>query len=340
MTDRDKYFIISVDCGGCRGVIPSMLLNSLGDATVRNADLFAGTSTGAIIAGGLASGVSIGAINDVYRCTKDCRTIFTPERSGIFGDFGKLLHAQYSSAGIRSTLEKFPETKKTVGSLDKHCYLPSFLIDGSDADGPQWLATAFHNFGEAAGLGGFGHVSVLDAIMGSAAAPMFFNPHQIGTLLFVDGGVMANNPSMVALAAATHAGIVGPRGVPIERVCLLSLGTGTTESDYPPEPADWLLGPFGMLGWMWPTGRGKTTPALPAMQAQFDGVAQLNDYQVRSILRPDNYRRAELDFGTASFPMDDCSKVTGTDGLIERTERYMATDEWKAIAEWAKERLR
>jgi hypothetical protein len=338
MAGPDRYFIISVDGGGCRGVIPSMLLQSLGNAALLKANLFAGTSTGSIIAGGLACGVSIDDITTVYQKPQACQTIFTPYHSITVPVVSNLLFPRYKSDGVRSVVEAFPETKKPVSAAGRHCYLPSFLIDGNEADGPQWFATAFHNLGEAAGFGGFAHVPMVDAIMASAAAPLYFPPHTIGSLLFVDGGVCDNNPAMSALAAATHAGIVGPRGVPIDRVSILSLGTGRAESAYPPDPSG-LLPPYGELGWMWPAARGATTPQFPVMEATFDGVAQLNDLQVQSIVGRDNYRRTQLDFGTASFPMDDCSKVHGTDGLIERTERYIKSDKWQKISEWALSRL-
>ena len=317
-----------------------MLLQSLGDDLIHRADFFAGTSTGAIIAGGLACGVGIDTINEVYRSRSACRTIFTPYHSFTIPILSHLLSPRYRSSGVRSILAEFLDTEKPIASLDRHCFLPSFLIDGSNASGqPQWRATAFHNLGSAAGIGGFDRVPVIDAIMASAAAPMYFLPHRIGALLFADGGVAANNPSMSALAAATHANIVGPQAIPLDRVCMLSLGTGRTESSYPPAPPSLFPPAFGVLGWNWPESRGKSTPGMPAIDATFDGVAQLNDFQVRSVLGEDNYRRAELDFGPDSFPMDDYSKVHGRNGLIERTERFMRTDYWQEIASWTRNRL-
>ena len=99
-------------------------------------------------------------------------------------------------------------------------------------------------------------------------------------------------------------------------------------------------GPYGLLGWMWPTARGKDTPGFPVMDSMSDGVAQLNDYQVRSVVGKENCRRAQLDFGKASFPMDDYKKNLGPDGLIARTRTYMETAEWKEISAWALDRLK
>ena len=49
------YRILSCDGGGIRGVITAKLLQALDPSVIKNIDLFAGTSTGSIIALGLAS---------------------------------------------------------------------------------------------------------------------------------------------------------------------------------------------------------------------------------------------------------------------------------------------
>jgi hypothetical protein len=60
------YRILSCDGGGIRGVITAKLLQALDPSVIKNIDLFAGTSTGSIIALGLASGVPIDTIVELY----------------------------------------------------------------------------------------------------------------------------------------------------------------------------------------------------------------------------------------------------------------------------------
>ena len=337
---RSRYFILSIDGGGCRGVIPAMLLRALGDDLIRRMDLYAGTSTGAILAGGLACGIGIDPIAAVYLSRHENRTTFTPYSAITIPFISHALEPRYASDGVKQVVGQFAETGRALGSLDRHCFMPSFVIDTRAPDGvPQWSATAFHNLGSGAGLGGYPDVSVLDAILSSTAAPMFFPPHRIGPLLFIDGGVAAANPSMSAIAAASHAGVIGGGGVALDNVFMLSLGTGHSQSGYPPDPPA-LLPAYGMLGWMWPEPRGSDTPGMPVIDAASDGVAQLTDYQARSILGPDNYRRAQLQFGPASFPMDDYSLLEGPEGLIARTETYMKSEEWREIATWVGAKLR
>ncbi|MGC1952989.1 MAG: patatin-like phospholipase family protein [Gammaproteobacteria bacterium] len=59
-----SYRILACDGGGIFGVITAKLLQSLDRSVLDNIDLFAGTSTGSIIALGLASGVSIDTISN------------------------------------------------------------------------------------------------------------------------------------------------------------------------------------------------------------------------------------------------------------------------------------
>ena len=72
------YRILSCDGGGIRGVITAKLLQALDPSVIKNIDLFAGTSTGSIIALGLASGVPIDTIVELYSSHKSCSKIFQP----------------------------------------------------------------------------------------------------------------------------------------------------------------------------------------------------------------------------------------------------------------------
>ena len=73
-----SYKILACDGGGIFGVITAKLLQSLDRSVLDNIDLFAGTSTGSIIALGLASGVSIDTIFDLYSSEQSCSQIFQP----------------------------------------------------------------------------------------------------------------------------------------------------------------------------------------------------------------------------------------------------------------------
>ncbi|MGH7036589.1 MAG: patatin-like phospholipase family protein [Stellaceae bacterium] len=70
-----QFIILACDGGGVRGVITALLLHDLNPALLQKVSLFAGTSTGSIIALGLAAGVSTEQILNLYRSMYDCRSI-------------------------------------------------------------------------------------------------------------------------------------------------------------------------------------------------------------------------------------------------------------------------
>ncbi len=65
------------------------------------------------------------------------------------------------------------------------------------------------------------NVYLSDAILASCAAPTYFDPVSVGDALLADGGLWANNPSIIALTEA-----VSKFRRSIEQVGVLSIGTG------------------------------------------------------------------------------------------------------------------
>lgn len=86
--DRD-FRILSVDGGGIRGVYPATFLAGLeqrylgGQSVARYFDLIAGTSTGGILAVGLAAGLRAAELRDLY--VDRGFEIFPPIGSGLLG---------------------------------------------------------------------------------------------------------------------------------------------------------------------------------------------------------------------------------------------------------------
>ena len=82
-----QFRILSIDGGGIRGIFTAAFLANLenrylGGASVAKCfDLIAGTSTGGIIALGLADGLRASELRDIY-IQRGCE-IFPPVRSGI-----------------------------------------------------------------------------------------------------------------------------------------------------------------------------------------------------------------------------------------------------------------
>ena len=208
----------------------------------------------------------------------------------------------------------------------KRVVAPSFQLRAVTPSGAnEWRARLFNNLPDIDWMPGFPGTKVIDAIMSSAAAPVYFPAHDVpgtpGGNAFVDGGVFANNPSTAALAALIGSRIVGEQGIPLSRVRLLSVGTGFMANSYPPPDARF---PWGVLGWLRPR-QDDGAPAFPIVSTVFDGTSQINDFTSRLLLGMDNYVRVnpQLD---ETFSMDDCGAIPG---MLAETERFIATDEWR-----------
>ena len=72
-----------------------------------------------------------------------------------------------------------------------------------------------------------GDVVLSDAILASCAAPAYFDPVPVGDFLLADGGLWANNPSIIALTEA-----VSKFRWSVEQVRILSIGTGHSVNLY------------------------------------------------------------------------------------------------------------
>ena len=359
-----SYRILACDGGGIFGVITAKLLQSLDRSVLDNIDLFAGTSTGSIIALGLASGVSIDTIFDLYSSEQACSQIFRPylpsadqaqlrqdaeagveaTRSALEGtarasipDLAErlrelaplLLFPKYRSEGLRELLTRYVPDM-TLAEIwtqrGKRVVAPSFQLSAATPAGTkEWRARLFNNLPNMDWMPGFPDTKVIDAIMASAAAPVYFPAHDVpgtpGGNAFVDGGVFANNPSTAALAALIGSRINGEQGIPLSRVYLLSVGTGFMAHSYPPPDARF---PYGVLGWLRPR-QDDGAPAFPLVSTVFDGTSQINDFTSRLMLGTDNYIRVNPQLDQA-FSMDDCGAIAG---MLAATERFMTTDEWR-----------
>jgi patatin-like phospholipase/acyl hydrolase len=188
------YRILSFDGGGIRGIVSLILLKRLmADAPdlVAKADLIAGTSTGGIIALGLAAGKSVDELIALYR--DNGKVIFDDSWWDNLVDLGQIAGADYDSKNLAKLLKRqFGATK--LKQLGKRVLVPTFDLDNEHADPKKrtWKPLFFHNF---PGDDSDGEQLVVDVALSTSAAPTYFPSHQGN----VDGGVLANNPSMAAL---------------------------------------------------------------------------------------------------------------------------------------------
>jgi patatin-like phospholipase/acyl hydrolase len=235
------YRILSLDGGGIRGVLTATILERIekdSPGFISNINLFAGTSTGGILALGLAKGMTPTEARELYenlgmRVFKDSRwdNLWDITIPGL----GPLKGAQYSDKPLREELEKvFGDMK--LRDLPKNVMISSFDLDNKSKEPGKrnWKPKFFHNYESA---DSDGHEFVVDVALATAAAPTFFPIHNG----FIDGGVIANNPSMCALAQALNKD-TGKKS--LRSLAMLSVGTGGN-----PRYLEAVQGDWGLVQW-------------------------------------------------------------------------------------------
>ena len=217
--DDQTFHILALDGGGARGIYSARVLARIEDtlgAPVRDCfDLIAGTSAGAISAGAAAIGIPMSEVVDLFE-TESAR-IF---RKRWFRQ--TIIQSKYPHDYLKGVVENIAGGKK-LGEIKT-----PLMITGSN------ISTGGVYVFKSAYLGDMGYPYVRDgdtllseAILASCAAPTFFDPAPVGTALVADGGLWANNPSIIALTEA-----VSKFNAQIERVHILSIGTGHSTNFY------------------------------------------------------------------------------------------------------------
>ena len=241
---KDRQFrILSVDGGGIRGIFPVAFLAGLekrylGGASVAGYfDLIAGTSTGGIIALGLASGLTASELLDVY-VRRGCE-IFPPPREGPRGAVQRTwrtLRQCFRYSYDRDALSRvLVETlgDRRFGNAKARLCIPSF--DGRYGEVYVFKTPHHPDFRKDR------EERMVDVAAATGAAPTYFRPLEHGGYRFVDGGVWVNNPVMIALVDALSCFDVAR-----ERIRILTLGCG----DEPYVVAGSKLTKGGRLHWM------------------------------------------------------------------------------------------
>ena len=222
-----EFRILSLDGGGIRGVFPASLLAGLErryldkQPLARYFDLIAGASTGGIIALGLGAGLPPAEIRRIY--VERGKEIFPPRSLGPVGAVKgcirrlfNLCRPLYDRTALDRLLKEVFGDLRLEESQTRLC-IPSF--DGRHGDA-YVFKTPHHPDFRLDGVETMWKVAAA-----TAAAPTFFQPLPDGGYVFVDGGVWANNPVMLAMVDALSCFDVARN-----RVSVLSLGCGAKTS--------------------------------------------------------------------------------------------------------------
>ena len=212
--------ILTIDGGGVRGIIPATLLAHLEATTGRSArdsfDFVAGTSTGAVLAAGIAAGIPADRLVRLYRSRS--REVF--RRVPVVSTLRRLLTGRMYDTDRLNRL-----IREELGSEAAEWRLNDSPIDllitaKRLRDGMPWYFVR-DNAVNSCRAGG---IRLADAVTASAAAPTYFAPWTIAPIgELIDGGIgVAGNP---VYQACVEAFVYTDAYTPASTV-VVSLGTG------------------------------------------------------------------------------------------------------------------
>lgn len=254
--------VLAVDGGGIRGIIPAVILSEiqkrLGGDLYKFFDLVSGTSTGGIIALGIAT-----------QCNKEAGPYSPAQLVNLYVENGPAIfkknvltwaknfaRPKYSPDALEATLVEFFSTAQfdtaltplLISSYDLKGQLPFFFKSHRIASDPRY------------------NWPVVSIARATSAAPTFFPPLQLTrndeSYALVDGGVFVNNPSVAAYAEARA---LYPEAA---QFIIVSAGTGNRQDQITYEQAkDW-----GLLQW-----------ARQIPPVFMDSVSEAVDYELKSM---------------------------------------------------------
>ena len=312
MSSIKKTTILSIDGGGIRGIMPGVVLAHIetrlrkleGDKVrlVDYFDILCGSSTGGILS--LIYNVPNSAGRPKYTAQqavdlymKNGGAIFSRSAWQRVKSVDGVADEKYSAKAIEQALERYFENI-ALSQLLKPCLITSYDIEKrksvffNSVSARQTVARDYQ---------------VRDVARATSAAPTFFETAAIesatGEMAYlIDGGLIANNPTMCAYSEARALKFSAILNDPAKQdyptakdMLILSLGTGEEKEAYDFDKAkDW-----GIVGWL-----------RPLIDIMMSGNAETVDYELRQIFdsaNPEDYVRFQPPLKDANPDMDDAS---------------------------------
>lgn len=209
-----NFHILALSGGGFRALYTAAVLESieqsLGAPLATKFDLICGTSSGGLLALGLAKGLPASELREMFEI--DGSRIFGRPRFGG----GLLISAKHRADGLKEVLsERFGST--TIGELTQRVLVPS--VNYSTGRG-QFFKTPHAKEFEKDYV-----MTLVDVGLATTAAPVYLPLHRIDATasVYADGGLIGNSPGLFGVHEAVHF-----LDASIETVRVLSIGTMAT----------------------------------------------------------------------------------------------------------------
>ncbi|EFA78276.1 acyl-CoA dehydrogenase [Heterostelium album PN500] len=297
---KGTYCILSLDGGGVRSIIESVILSRIikvFPTFLDHVDLITGASAGGILALVLAAGKSNDETQAFFK--KIAPEIFYKSWIHEITSLDAAIAPAYTNLKLKQVLtDELGDVR--LKDLPKKVLIPSFQLDNHSTNVPgdeeqpptpiieghlhnsfieedfeiippqikdpthrRWAPRFFHNLHHSK----TNNHTAVDVALRTSAAPTYFPIYQG----FVDGGVYANNPSLCAITSAISS------GVPLKNIVVLSLSTGRDGKFVSPE--QYGKGEWGLAQW---------APTLVDML--LDSGVEISDYQCAQLLGSQYHR--------------------------------------------------
>ncbi|AVP87588.1 hypothetical protein phytr_6470 [Candidatus Phycorickettsia trachydisci] len=320
--------ILSIDGGGVRGIIPARILQEIEDRTGRHSaelfDAISGTSTGGMITLALAKADKEG---DPALSAKDVLDIYLHRSKEIFAGQTVCWKMQtgcglWGSKYNRSNFDKMLE--EVFGkALLSQTVCPVFVPIYSLENYKPFISGTF--FAKSNKVNDF----YLKDIAGATSAALtlfppkvFKSPNDSVTYKGVDGGIYANNPSLIGISGAY---LMQP-SLALDSIELVSLGTGELKRGTEKEEngakksidiediVEDVMDNDGVIGWL--QGRD-------IIGSMMDADSVIAEAAMKAMLKQGNHFRFQVDLPDSLKNMDDCSDQT-ISGLLTLAENFIA----------------
>jgi patatin-like phospholipase/acyl hydrolase len=277
MAPVERFQILALDGGGAKALFSAHVLARLeADLDVEIAgsfDLITGTSAGGILALGLGAGLRPAEIVDHYE--RLVANVFPRSRRRWWRRPGQLTHPRYDASAVRTALEAVLG-RRLLGQSAKRLVIPSWDVHKG---GVHIFKTPHHDR-----LRRDWKIPMVDVAMATAAAPVYFPAAHVDGHRLIDGGVWANNPSVVGITEA-----VSMLGIPLAAIGVLNIGTTDQVSHHPKK-----LDTGGLLTW----ARHAVPLVLTAGSRGGQGIAE-------HLVGKHNYSRFDATVPSGLYTLDD-----------------------------------
>ncbi|XP_022144334.1 patatin-like protein 2 [Momordica charantia] len=327
--------VLSIDGGGIRGIIPGTILDfleselqKLDGEEARIADYFdviAGTSTGGLVTAMISApndkNRPLFSARDIKQFYLDhCPKIFPQNRTWAIAKMLKFLSGpKYDGKYLHKLV------KEKLGDTKLHQTLTNVVIPTFDIKLLQPTIFSSYEVNSNPSLDAY----LSDICISTSAAPTYLPAHYFKTdggaagkfreFNLIDGGVAANNPTLVAIGEVTKEVIrenpdfFAIKPMDYKRFLVISLGTGAPKAEmkYTSEhAAEW-----GMLDWL---TSGGSTPIIDVFsQASSDMVDLHLSVVFQALNSQQNYLRIQDDTLSEVVSSVDVATKKNLDDLVK-----------------------